>query len=71
MLLLLSIAAVADDASGRPVSPFIVVDQFGYLPDADKVAVLRDPVQGFDADIEDTPGGELAVVSAATGEAVF
>lgn len=33
---------------GTP-SPFIVVDQFGYLPDMSKIAVLRDPVQGYDA----------------------
>ena len=29
--------------------PFIVVDQFGYLPSQRKIAVLRDPVTGFDS----------------------
>lgn len=69
LLLLFGWAAVADDAP--PVSPLIVVDQFGYLPDAAKVAVLRDPVQGFDADLEYTPGDELTIVSAASGDVVF
>lgn len=30
------------------ISKFIVVDQFGYLPDAQKIAVIRDPVTGYD-----------------------
>jgi endoglucanase len=43
------------------VSPFIVVDQFGYLPDAAKVAVLRDPEEGFDAKLQYKPGATLEV----------
>ncbi len=31
------------------LSPHIVVDQFGYLPGMNKIAVLRDPQQGYDA----------------------
>lgn len=31
------------------ISKYIVVDQFGYLPDAKKIAVIRDPQIGFDA----------------------
>ncbi|MEJ2258206.1 MAG: glycoside hydrolase family 9 protein [Woeseiaceae bacterium] len=71
MLILCSggIACAADDEP--QVSGFITVDQFGYLPDAPKVAVLRDPVKGFDADLEYPPGAELTLVSAADGETVF
>ncbi|WP_437779077.1 glycoside hydrolase family 9 protein [Sorangium sp. So ce1097] len=54
-----------------PMSEFIVVDQFGYLPDAEKIAVLRDPETGFDADASFTPGATIALVSSATGEHVF
>ena len=36
-------------AAKPPVSKYIVVDQFGYLPDGEKVAVIRDPQTGFDA----------------------
>nr|WP_136252823.1 glycoside hydrolase family 9 protein [Ningiella ruwaisensis] len=32
--------------------PAIVVDQFGYLPTARKIAVLREPVEGFDAKVD-------------------
>lgn len=31
------------------VSPYLVVDQMGYLPNAPKVAILRDPQKGHDA----------------------
>lgn len=54
-----------------PVASCIVVDQFGYQPDGAKVAVLRDPQEGFDSDLEFTPGNEYALVNTATGEEVF
>jgi endoglucanase len=50
----------------EPVSKFIVVDQFGYLPDAEKIAVLRDPETGFDATDSYTPGSKYQVIDAAT-----
>ena len=46
-------------APGVPVSPYIVVDQFGYLPDGEKIAVIRDPQTGFDAAASFTPGIQL------------
>ena len=52
-------------------SPFIVVDQFGYLPGLKKVAVLRDPVNGFDSSGEYLPGATLQVVNTATNAVVF
>lgn len=53
-----------------PVSPYIVVDQFGYLPDGEKIAVIRDPQTGFDAAASFTPGASYALVDAATGARV-
>jgi endoglucanase len=53
-----------------PTSPYIVVDQFGYLPDAEKIAVIRDPQTGADAGESFTPGASYALVRAATGETV-
>jgi len=53
------------------VSPFIVVDQFGYLPDMEKVAVLRDPQTGADADQSFTPGASYALVEASSGKQVL
>ncbi|HKE14827.1 MAG TPA: glycoside hydrolase family 9 protein [Kofleriaceae bacterium] len=52
------------------LSPFIVVDQFGYLPDAEKIAVARDPVTGFDGAEEFVPGARYAVVCVDTGGVV-
>ncbi len=54
-----------------PVSPYIVVDQFGYLPDTEKLAVIRDPETGYDASESFAPGSTYALVNAATGERVF
>ena len=60
---------VAGDAP--EVSAFIVVDQFGYLPSGEKIAVLRDPQTGADADQAFDPGASYALVEAATGTRVF
>jgi len=49
---------------------FIMVDQFGYLPDAKKVAVLRRPNNGYDSNQSYWPG-QLQVVNAATGAVVY
>ncbi len=57
--------------ASRSVGPFIVVDQFGYLPDQEKIAVIRDPVVGFDAAYHFTPGGAYQVVNTATNIVVF
>lgn len=51
--------------------PFIVLDQFGYLPTSEKIAVLRDPQTGFDASDEFTPSASYSVVDSATEEVVF
>ncbi|MBV8500440.1 MAG: glycoside hydrolase family 9 protein [Paucibacter sp.] len=51
--------------------PFIVIDQFGYLPAGAKVAVLRSPVHGFDREERYTPGATLQVIATATGKPVF
>ncbi|HET7542872.1 MAG TPA: glycoside hydrolase family 9 protein [Polyangiaceae bacterium] len=52
-------------------TPFIVVDQFGYLPDAEKIAVVRDPQTGFDAADSFSPGPSYSLVDARTGQAAF
>jgi len=50
-----------------PLSKFIVVDQFGYLPDSEKIAVVRDPQTGFDANDAFTPGANYSLIDAQTG----
>jgi endoglucanase len=64
-------SAVLSLAQGPVVSGFIIVDQFGYLPDMPKVAVIRDPQTGFDANLSFSPGSNYVVVNDVTGEHVF
>ena len=57
-------AGLSTGANG-PI-PHIVVDQFGYRPEAQKVAVIRDPNVGFDNVARFSPGTRYAVVDTAT-----
>ncbi len=68
-----SISAAAKGSSKDSASPtpFIVIDQFGYLPDAKKVAVIRDPASGFDSRWHFVPGKVYQVVNVETGAVVF
>ncbi len=54
-----------------PISQFIQVDQFGYLPESQKIAVIRDPVKGFDADLSFVPASKLHLVDVKTQAIVF
>lgn len=62
--------SMAEKSAAQTVSKYIVTDQFGYLPDGPKVAVIRDPVTGFDASESFTPGTTYAVVNS-QGQQVF
>jgi endoglucanase len=55
----------------QPFSPFIVVDQFGYRAAAEKIAVLRSPVSGFDKGKWYTPATRYAIVDAHSGAKVL
>lgn len=66
---LLILAGTATTA--QELSRYIVVDHFGYRPGTRKVAVIRDPQVGFDAEESFTPGSWYAVVNATTGEKVY
>jgi hypothetical protein len=44
------------------LSPYIVVDQFGYRTTAEKIAVVRSPSRGFDAGAPFAPGTRYALV---------
>ncbi|MGM9486590.1 glycoside hydrolase family 9 protein [Ideonella sp. YS5] len=50
---------------------YIMVDQFGYLPNRKKVAVLRFPIVGYDRNEWYWPGNTIQVVNAANGSVVF
>lgn len=65
-------AASSAASVGAPtVSAFIVVDQFGYLPDAKKIAVVRDPQTGYDAALSFTPGANYQLVDLDTDAVVL
>ena len=55
----------------QPYSKFIIVDQFGYLPGAKKIAVMKDPQTGFDAGESFTPGSLYSVIESGTGTRVY
>lgn len=55
----------------EPLSPNIVVDQFGYRPSDEKIAVVRNPQTGFDSGQSFTPGATYAVVDAHSGTKAF
>ena len=62
------VGGTSDASAGVPI---IVVDQFGYLPNSEKIAVIRDPQTGFDAATDFTPGASYALVDASSGAQVF
>jgi hypothetical protein len=49
----------------------ILVDQFGYRPDDSKVAVIRNPHQGYDSADSFAPGPDYEVRSVTDGAVVF
>jgi endoglucanase len=51
----------------QPLSASIVVDQFGYLPTSEKIAVIRSPQKGFDSGQSFAPGPTYALVDAHSG----
>jgi endoglucanase len=54
-----------------PVNELIRVDQFGYRPDAKKVAVLSDPIEGWNAGESLVPGPTYELRSWTTGQIAF
>lgn len=60
-----------ENLCSQSISKYIVVDQFGYRPNAKKVAVLRDPVIGNDASESFSPGTAYSLVNSNTNAKVF
>jgi len=57
--------------SAQEPSPFLHVDQFGYYPAAEKVAVLSDPQTGQNASLSFTPSALLQVRNAGDDAVVW
>ncbi len=71
IFLILTLAANSILLYGQSNSPFIAVDQFGYLPNAPKVAVIKDPQVGYDSWQSFTPGNTYSLIDATTQQTVF
>jgi len=56
---------------GQDVSHFIHVDQFGYLPASEKVAVLSNPDIGYNSDLSYNPSSTLQIRNAFTNALVL
>lgn len=54
-----------------PLDHHILVDQFGYLPDEVKVAVIRDPKVGYDKNDHFTPGDRYELRRATDSQVVL
>jgi len=53
-----------------PTSSHIHIDQFGYLPDVEKVAIISDPQVGFNASESFSPGATYEVRSYPIGQTI-
>ena len=66
LLMPLTGSALAASCTPASFSHFVVVDQFGYAPAMQKIAVIRSPVTGYDAGQKFEPGKIYQVVDADT-----
>jgi len=75
--LLFGLAIIAVAVTSRAAAPLgsfnghIAVDQFGYLPEMEKTAVLSDPQQGFNANDHYRPGDVIEVRTVESNSIVF
>ncbi|MBK7937564.1 MAG: glycoside hydrolase family 9 protein [Lewinellaceae bacterium] len=58
-------------AATQTLSYHLKIDQFGYLPDALKVAVIADPQAGFNSAESYTPGNSLQIRRVSDNSVVF
>ena len=68
---LICVLAACSQQTTQAPTPKIVVDQFGYLPELEKRAVIRSPEIGYDSGESFAPSGRYAIIDVASGEAVY
>ncbi|WP_062057866.1 glycoside hydrolase family 9 protein [Cellvibrio sp. OA-2007] len=66
-----NVSSSTSSIQAAAISAFIVVDQFGYLPDTKKIAVIRDPQTGYDAALSFTPGATYQLINLDTNAVVL
>lgn len=70
--LFISLLLIISSSFSQTVSKFLVVDQFGYRTNAqEKIAVIRNPVTGFDSGDSFSPGTTYALVNATNDSQVY
>ena len=62
---------LAFNLNAQVVSKYIVVDQFGYRPNDDKIAIVRNPSVGNDSNESFTPGSQYALVNEMNSTQVY
>ena len=67
----LSLMAISLNILSQTISKNIIVDQFGYLPNSTKIAVIKNPKVGFDNAATFSPGQNYAIIDANSGKEVF
>ncbi len=55
----------------QSITNLIVVDQFGYRENSEKIAVIRDPQVGFDSSSSLEPASTYSLVNSETNETVY
>lgn len=70
-ILINCLVPLTSSAEKPQITNYIVTDQFGYRPDARKIAVVRDPHTGFDSEESFTPGATYAVIRVSDSAKVF
>jgi len=68
-VLFISIVGIAQ--SSAPMIDFIMVDQFGYLENATKVAVISNPQVGYNSGSSFSPGNTYELRNWSNGTVVF
>ncbi len=58
-------------SQSQSISKYIIVDQFGYRPASKKVAVIRNPITGFDASESFSPGATYQLMDKATSQSIL
>jgi endoglucanase len=71
IILLSLIITIGSLLQAQELSKNIIIDQFGYLPASQKIAVIKNPKIGFDKGQTYVPGKKFAVIDAESGDKVY
>lgn len=70
-IIFLVIGSALQSLNAQTITKYITVDQFGYRPSSQKVAVMKDAITGYDDTASFTPGATYHLMDASTDLSVF